>query len=128
MTYTAVQPEDLGIYLGELDIDLERAQKLLDLATSLCLSVVSPLPDGAEAVVLDVATRALNPRNAQSDTAGPYSMSFGAAAGGLWLTRQNKSTLRRLAGTGGAFTVEVGPSLGEWEYPPWVYEGFAWEW
>lgn len=113
--------DDFRTYLSlDGDIDEGRAQQILDLAWILCESVVSPMPAGAEAVVLDVAARAWsNPRNAQSMTTGPYSASFGAVAGGLWLTRQNKATLRRLAGGGGAFSIDVAPASAGQSLPWW---------
>jgi hypothetical protein len=126
-----VSSADLGTYLGAA-VDDDRATLLLSLATQLCESVVTPLPGGADAVVLDVAARAYsNPSNVQTQATGPYSATFGALGGGLWLTRQNKSTLRRLAGSGGAFTIETLPAdagtglpwwdvttaLGDWDVP-----------
>jgi hypothetical protein len=57
---------------------------------------VTPLPGGADAVVLDVAARAYsNPSNVQTQATGPYSATFGALGGGLWLTRQNKAAAGR---------------------------------
>lgn len=104
-----VSPADLGTYLGA-EVDTDRAQFLIDKAVQLCESIITPLPDGGDTVVLDVAARAYsNPSNAQTQAAGPFSATFGALGGGLWLTRQNKATLRRLAGSGGAFTIETLP-------------------
>jgi hypothetical protein len=126
-----VIPQELGTYLG-VEIDEVRAQFLIDKAAQLCESIITPLPDGGDAVVLDVAARAYsNPSNAQTQAAGPYSATFGAMGGGLWLTRQNKATLRRLAGSGGAFTIDTVPAdagaglpwwdvsttLGDWDVP-----------
>jgi hypothetical protein len=114
-----VYPEDLGTYLGTT-VDEVRAQQLIDLAQQLCESIVTPLPDGADAVVLDVATRAFsNPSNAQTQAAGPFSAAFGAVGGGLWLTRQNKATLRRLSGAGGAFTIDTMPATAGTGLPWW---------
>lgn len=104
-----VSPADLGTYLGA-EVDTDRAQFLIEKAVQLCESIITPLPDGGDTVVLDVAARAYsNPSNAQTQAAGPFSATFGALGGGLWLTRQNKATLRRLAGSGGAFTIETLP-------------------
>jgi hypothetical protein len=97
---------DLGTFLGA-DVDTARATYLLAQATTLCQSIVSPLPTGADAVVLDVAARAYtNPANVSSQNVGPYSASYGSVGGGLWLTRQNKSTLRRLNGGSSAFSID----------------------
>jgi hypothetical protein len=115
-----VFPEDFGAYLSLPDIDENRAEQVLRLAQSLCESIVTPLPSGADAVILDVAARAwTNPGNAQSMTTGPYSASYGPASGGLWLTRQNKATLRRLSGSGGAFSIDVAPSTVGQALPWW---------
>ena len=114
-----VTPADLGTYLG-VTVDNTRAQYLIDRATDLCTSLVNPLPTGSDAVVLDVAARAyLNPGNAQTQGTGPYSVGFGPVGGGLWLTRQNKATLRRLGGGGGAFSFDTMPSTAAQNIPWW---------
>lgn len=129
-----VTPDDLGTYLGQT-LDPVRAQLLIDSAVQLCESLVNPLPAGADAVVLDVATRAFsNPTNAQHQGAGPFSAAYGPVGGGLWLTRQNKATLRRLAGSGGAFTIDTMPAtagqgLPWWDNNTWGYGlGLAGDW
>lgn len=118
-----VTPADLGTYLGAT-VDTDRAQYLIDRATELCLSVINPLPNGSDAVVLDVTARAYsNASNATQQGAGPFQASFGPVGGGLWLTRQNKTTLRRLAGSGGAFTIDTAPATTPavpwWEQNNW---------
>jgi hypothetical protein len=114
-----VTPADLGTYLST-SVDDDRAQLLLDLAQQLCESIVKPLPDGADAVVLDVAARSYsNPANVTQEAAGPFSANFGPVGGGLWLTRQNKATLRRLAGSGGAFSIDTMPATAGTNLPPW---------
>jgi len=101
-----VAPADLATYLG-VDLDVARATYLIARATDLCLSIAAPLPAGADVVVLDVAARAYtNPSNVQSQGVGPYSASYGPAGGGLWLTRQNKATLRRLNGGSSAYSID----------------------
>jgi hypothetical protein len=105
-----VSPADLATYLGA-EVDATRAQYLLDRATDLCLSIASPLPAGADAVVLDVAARAFtNPGNVASQGVGPFNASYGPTGGGLWLTRQNKATLRRLAGGSSAYSIDPTPA------------------
>jgi hypothetical protein len=114
-----VTPADLGTYLSAT-VDDDRGQLLLDLAQQLCESIVKPLPNGADAVVLDVAARAYsNPTNAVQQGAGPFSANFGPVGGGMWLTRQNKATLRRLAGSGGAFSIDTMPAAAGTDLPPW---------
>lgn len=124
-----VAPADLGTYLGA-QIETARAQYLIDRATELAESVVSPLPAGSDAVVLDVAARAYsNPGNVTSEGMGPFNATFSAGAGGLWLTRQNKVTLRRLAGRGSAFSIDPTPArvaqhtsgLPFWDWDPVAY-------
>jgi hypothetical protein len=112
-------PEELGTYLGTT-VDEDRAQLLIDRATQLCESIVSPLPDAADAVVLDVVTRAYqNPGMASQQGAGPFTAAYAGGNGGLWLTRQNKATLRRLAGQGGAFTIDTMPATAGQSLPWW---------
>lgn len=112
-----VTPDDLTNLLGST-VDPVRAWTLLGLAQQLCETIVSPLPDNATAVVLDVAARAYaNPTAVPSQVTGPFSV--GGAAGGIWLTRQNKATLRRLAGGGGAFTFDTMPATAGSGLPWW---------
>lgn len=102
-------PSDLATYLGS-SVDDDRATLLIQLAQDKCEAILTPLPDTAMGVVLDIAARAYsNPTNAQSQTTGPFSASFGGVAGGLWLTRANLADLRRLADSGGAFTIDPTP-------------------
>ena len=118
-----VTPTDLATYLGVDSPDTNwttRAQAIIDQAVNLCSSLVNPLPTAADAVVLDVSARAFtNPANAQSTGMGPFSASFGPVGGGLWLTRQNKATLRRLTGGGGAFSVDLTPANAATDMPWW---------
>ena len=121
-----VAPADLGTYLG-VTVDTTRAQYLIDRATDLCTSLVNPLPAGSDAVVLDVAARAyLNPGNVQADNGGPYGATFGPVGGGLWLTRQNKATLRRLGSGGGAFTIDTLPADAGSSLPWWDTNSWGW--
>lgn len=107
-TVPVVSVDDLATYLGIASIDQDRATLVLSAAQALCESIVSPLPNGSYAVVLDVAARAMtNPTNAQQETVGPFSASYGAVSGGLWLTQKNKATLRGLNGGGGAFSINL---------------------
>lgn len=110
MAYTTPTAADLSTFLGTTT-DLARASLLISLAEKLCQSVVSPLPDGAEATVMVVAARAYsNPQNVSTQTAGSYSAAYAQTAGGLWLTKRDEATLRRLASGGGAFTIDPTPT------------------
>lgn len=121
MSYTTPVANDLATFLGvEVSIDTDRATFIIGLAEKLAQSVVTPLPDGAEAVVLDVAVRAYgNPQNLAQQNAGPFAAGFGAVGGGLWLTSRNIRNLRRLNGGGGAFTVDTIPDTAGTGLPWW---------
>lgn len=111
MAYATPEADDLAAFLGIDDIDTDRASRVIGFAEKLATSIVSPLPDGAEVVVLDIAGRAYaNPQNVQQQGAGGFTVSYGAVSGGMWTTRSNVSTLRRLAGRGGAFTIDTMPA------------------
>lgn len=107
-----VTSDDLGVYLGT-EVDNDRATQLIELATALCSSILSPVPDTAKPVVLSVAARAyVNPQAVQQQSVGPYQVSYGGSqysgsVGGLYLTRKDEATLRRLGGGGGAFDVDL---------------------
>lgn len=116
MTSPIAQPSDLQSFLGASNIDNSRATLLIQLAQNECATIVSPLPATAIGVVLDVAARAYgNPQGVQSQHLGTASVSYGnqqygGALGGIFLTRGNKATLRRLAGSGGAYSVDTLPT------------------
>jgi len=109
-------PEDLGTYLNITTIDTSRALLILGMAQDLCESVVTPLPDSARAVVLDVAARAfVNPQQLHDAAIGTARLQYGTGAseatiGGLYLSRSNKAALRRLAGRGAAFSADLMPT------------------
>jgi hypothetical protein len=119
--------EDLGLYLGLDEILGDRAALLIRQAVNLCQTVVKPLPEGAEAVVLSVAGRAyVNPQQVSYETIGPMSVQRPAGSGGLYLTKADKSALKSLAGRGGAFTVDPTPDTAD-PSPTWPIDdaGFA---
>ncbi|MGW0984284.1 hypothetical protein ACWD33_26115 [Streptomyces xiamenensis] len=106
--FTAPTAEDLALYLGLNEIQGNRADLLIAQAVALATAVVSPLPNGATAVVLSAAGRAYsNPSGATYETIGPMSVQRPQA--GLYLTRAEKSALKAMAGRGGAFTVDPTP-------------------
>lgn len=112
-------PDDLAAVLGAT-VDWGRAVTLLDLAQELCTTVIDPVPNNARSVVLGVAVRAYsNPQNLVSEGASPFSVNYGTAAGGLYLTRQDRATLLRLAGRGGAFTIDPTPVDAGQGMAPW---------
>ncbi|MGW4422511.1 hypothetical protein [Streptosporangium sp. NPDC004631] len=105
MALTAV---DLALYLDLAEINEARADLLIAQATLLAESIVKPLPSGASAVVLAAAGRAYaNPQGVSSESVGPYTVQRPQA--GLYLTKAETAALKRLAGRGGAFTIDPTP-------------------
>lgn len=107
-------PAELGTYLG-VDIDTDRATAVIQLAHDLCESVVSPVPPLAKGVELAVSARAYNNvTSAHQGGIGSAQISYGApnssvGIGGLFLSRSEKATLRRLSGRSGAFSIDQLP-------------------
>lgn len=125
MAFTPPTVEQLGLYLGLDEIDGNRADLLIASAVSLCQTVVKPLPEGAEAVVLSVAGRAyVNPQQVSYETIGPMSVQHPTGSGGLYLTKADKSALKSLAGRGGAFTVDPTPATAD-PSPTWPVDEAA---
>ena len=118
MSNPVAEPGDLELYLGLASgtIDTERAYLILELAQSLCETIVSPLPDGAKGVVLAVAARAFNNvTSAHQMGIGSAQVSYGApnsatGVGGLYLSRSDKAMLRLSAGRGAAFSADLLPT------------------
>lgn len=103
-----VDADELRVYLNMDQIDQARADLMIKQAVLLAESIVKPLPDAASAVVLAVAGRAYaNPQGVAYETVGPISVQRPQA--GLYMTRDERRTLQRLAGRGGAFTVDPTP-------------------
>lgn len=122
MAFTPPTVEQLGLFLGLDEIDGNRADLLIASAISLCQTIVKPLPEGAEAVVLSVAGRAyVNPQQVSYETIGPMSVQRPSGSGGLYLTKADKSALKSLAGRGGAFTVDPTPDTAD-PSPTWPLE------
>jgi hypothetical protein len=106
MTTLTVTYSDLQTFLGSDSIDQTRATQILGMAMDLAGSFVSPVPVAAKAVVLSVAARSYsNPEGLTQELIGPYQASRPMA--GVYLTKGERSTLRRLAGGGGAFSFDI---------------------
>lgn len=107
--YTSPTPDTLATYLGAASVDDDRASLLIRLAESVARSIVDPLPNGADVVILSATARAyVNPTQSTSQTAGPFNVAVPFP--GVYLTRGEKRTLRSLAGQGGgAFTIDPTP-------------------
>lgn len=116
---------DLGVYLGNPDIDPDRATLMLRLAQDLCEFVITPCPDGALGVVLSCAARAFNNvTSAQAVSIGSGHVGYAAPGasmgiGGLYLSRADQRTLRLAAGLGGAFSVDPTPADAGTGLDPW---------
>lgn len=122
MAFIPPTVEQLGLFLGLDEIDGDRADLLINTAISLCQTIVKPLPEGAESVVLSVAGRAyVNPQQVSYETIGPMSVQRPSGSGGLYLTKADKSALKSLAGRGGAFTVDPTPTTAD-PSPTWPIE------
>ena len=132
MSAPVVSLDDFATYLNDDSVsstDAVRAQYVLDHAQMLCESIVSPLPAGADVVVMDVAVRAYaNPvavgsagQGLYAEGEGPYSdQTPGFSGGGFYLTPDNKQTLRNLAGrSGGAFSIDTTPATAGQNLPWW---------
>lgn len=125
MAFVPPTAEHLGLYLGLPEIDGDRADLLIATAVSLCQTIVKPLPEGAEAVVLSVAGRAyVNPQQVSYETIGPMSVQRPQGSGGLYLTKSDKSALKSLAGRGGAFTVDPTPATAD-PSPTWPIDDLS---
>lgn len=116
-----ITASDIATYLGaEFDsTDNARAGMLIDGAISQALSVVtigeigpdgkdaSNLPDGAEFIIYAAVGRVMvNPTMSTQDQAGSFMVSGSAGTGALFSDRE-KRALRALAGSGGAFSVDM---------------------
>src|SRR5690349_19828846 len=104
MAYATPDSDSLFLLLGSSG-DSDRGDFLIAQAEMLAESIVSPLPAGAETVVLSAAGRAFaNPQGITAEALGPYSVTRPMA--GVYLTKSERSALRRLSGGGNAFSVD----------------------
>lgn len=111
MTLPLPSVSDLETYMGMASdsIDPARGLMMLNDAYNRCALIANPLPAEAQGVVLGVAARAFaNPEGITAETVGPYSVQ--RPTGGLWLSKDDKATLRRMAGAGGAFSIDTLPT------------------
>lgn len=120
--YVSPTPVDLGLHMNDDQIYTARAQYLIGQAETLCLSIVDPLPAAAVVVVVRIAARAYVTITSQravqaAQKDNPFAPVM--AAGGVTLTKQDKADLRRFAGSGGAFTVNLLDGYCPPALPPW---------
>jgi hypothetical protein len=95
--------DDLTLFMG-VTVDDERAELILELAQDACEELLTPLPATARRIVLSVAARVYsNPTSVTNETTGPYA----ASHPDIYLTRQERASLWRIAGRGGAGSTSV---------------------
>jgi hypothetical protein len=112
-----VPASDLLVYLGIPTIDTTRADMLLGDAEALCSSIVTPLPAGAAAIIKAAAAQAyVNPTFVTSENVGPIGYSRPA---GLYLSKAQTVALKRMAGMGGAFSIDPTPADAGTGLPSW---------
>lgn len=125
MSDPIVDPTDLGLFLNQPTIDVDRAAMVIGDAQDLCETILSPLPPTAAGIVRRVAARCYtNPSSAHSMGIGSANVSYGSpssaySVGGMYLSRADKADLRRLAGRGGAFTIDPTATDAGTSLPPW---------
>lgn len=133
MTAPLVDADDLAVYLNDSSLNPDRAEAMIADAQTLCESVLSPLPAAAAVIVKRVAARGYvtttSTRNAQVAAAGSPFGSTPGGLGGVWLSRSDRADLRRLAGGGGSFNIDILPvdyvapsqhwsdPTGDWDQP-----------
>ena len=103
-TTLSVTSDDLASYMGA-EVDDDRAALFLDLAMDLAGAIVSPVPAAAKAIVLKVAASGYeSPTGRSQELIGPYQISGPSA--GMVMSKADRAALRRLAGGGGAFSID----------------------
>lgn len=125
----SVSPTDLQTSLGLADIDTARAQMLIDDAVAQALAIATVgvvvdfpgpgnLPTGSDGVIRAAAARQyLNAAGVTTETVGPYSATRPAPSGSMFSYAECQ-VLRRLAGRGGAFSIDVTPSYAHDVFDP----------
>lgn len=123
----SVSTDDLDTFLAlNGTIDTARGQLMLDLAVDLAMSVAQPLPMAALGIVLACAARAYsNPQMVQQEGAGPFSVT--RPFPGIYLTKQERRSLRRICARTGAFTVDPTP-VDASPIPSWPLEVWTEGW
>jgi hypothetical protein len=125
MSDPLVTPDELSIALNDKSIDEDRAEFWIGQAQILCESIVSPLPATAAVVVTRVAARAYAStasaaRGSQIAAAGSP---FMPGSGGAYLTKADRTDLRRLGGGGNAFSIDMLPADYVLDVPIWDQAG-----
>jgi hypothetical protein len=96
-----VTAAQLGVYINDPTINVERANDILEDAQLLCEAVVNPLPPSATVVIKRVASRAyMNPPRPVSPIPGVAAplWGIGTFVGGVFLLPSDKEDLLDMAG------------------------------
>lgn len=112
MSDPLIDPTDLGTVLNDPRINVQRALAVIADAQALCETIVMPLPPIAAVVVKRVAARAYMAAPARNASAAAAGSQFGAPLSetpGVWLSMTDVTDLRRSAGGGGAFSIDLLP-------------------
>jgi len=98
---------DLELLLGH-EVDEDRANFLIDLAIGLAESIVDPVPDSANAIILTAVARVYeNPSGATTtEMVGPYQVTRQSNSLSFFTSAELRA-LRALAGRGGAFSINL---------------------
>jgi hypothetical protein len=103
---------DVASLLSPAEVNMGRAETIARLAMLRVRMVVSPVPEGARPILVDMVYRAYtNPQGAVYETAGPFSRSFREA--GVYLKPNERADLEALAASAAghgaaAFTIRPG--------------------
>lgn len=121
MSDPLVTSDDLALALNDPTINEDRADYWIGQAQTLCESILTPLPVTAAVVVTRVAARAY--ANSTGAVRGQQIQQSGSPlagpGSGVWLSRADKSDLRRLAGGGNAFSIDLLPADYALNVPIW---------
>lgn len=111
--------DDVALYLDIDNVNTGRAELFISQAMALAASYIDPVPPAGMAIVLGAVARAYtNAQGVTAETIGPYSVT--RPTGGVYFTKAETANLKRLAGKGGAYTIDPTPAdIGEWfDYGP----------
>lgn len=108
-------PSDLQTRLRLPTIDNARALAVLEDAQSLFEAIASPAPATARGLIVSVAARAYtNPEQLHDAKIGTAAVGYATAGsvpiGGLYVSRSEEKTYKRLTGRVGAFSADVMPT------------------
>lgn len=105
-----LNPDTLATFMGDANIDSDRADLVLQLVVDACSIYITPVPAQALGVVLTASARLYsNPQQLAGSTEGPFSTQH-ASAYSTMLTSSERRFLMTLSGQGGAFTIDPTPS------------------